>query len=173
MDLVARFTPPDDYEIPENDEARLRTVLNLPAEPGQDHPPEPIPPDVRTAYYAMKRCCDILGCGFPDWMIATVVVQAVTRAWLQTPPSAISQEPFCVPVPPAPSISLEPPTKFKKGEPVSAFYRGQWTPGLYRSRGADGRVNVEIEGKERTIGPEFVKPQEIEAPPEAPAPEAA
>ena len=73
--LQGRFKVPAGYVIPEADEARLRTLLNLPV--GDEGTAPELPDAVVGGYYAMKRCCDLLGCGLTDWQVATVVCLAL------------------------------------------------------------------------------------------------
>lgn len=140
--LKTRFSVPKGYAIPEADEARLRTILNLQAV--GDKPPPELPDVVVGGYYAMKRCCDILGCAVSDWQIATVVCLAL----LSETGAVKSVE--LPPVMPDDFREIVRKNKVPMGALVACEWAGELRPGYFNGFAGD-LVQVQISGTERLV----------------------
>jgi len=140
--LATRFRVPQEYVIPEEDEARLRTLLNLPVEEGKPAPA--LPDSIRAGYYAMKRCCDILGCALTDWQIATVVCLAVLADSGAVKPVEI------IPEMPPDFREIVRQQKTPMGELVVCEFGGEERPGFFDGFVGD-QVQVQINGTERFL----------------------
>lgn len=140
--LTARFEVPRDYVIPEADDARLRTLLNLSAAEGQV-PPE-LPEAVVANYYAMKRCCDLLGCGMTDWQVATVVCLALLSASGGGRPVEI------VPEMPDDFREVVRKQKVPMGALVACEWSGEVRPGFFAGF-VGSQVQVQVAGADRFL----------------------
>ena len=135
------FKVPSDYTIPEQDEAKIRTVLNL--VPLPDEAPEPIPDAVIGFYYSMKRCLDVLGAPFSDYQIATVICLA-SVSYTAGPIELIPAE--------APLTFREVVARHKipEGSLVAVMWCGEWQPGYFCGFSRD-EVIVQVAGTERFV----------------------
>ena len=140
--LKDRFRVPAGYAIPEADEARLRTLLNLPAV--DDKPSPELPDAVVGGYYAMKRCCDLLGCGVTDWQVATVVCLALLADTGAVKPVEL--------IPEMPADFREIVRRFKvpMGALVACDWAGEVRPGYFNGFVGD-QVQVQISGTDRFL----------------------
>jgi len=147
--MKARFEVPHGYAIPEADEARLRTLLNLPAVEGQPAPE--LPDAIVGGYYAMKRCCDLLGCGVTDWQIATVVCLALLADTGAVKPVEL------VPEMPPDFRQLVRELKIPMGALVACQWAGEVRPGYFNGFVGD-QVQVQIGGVDRFLELNQVRP---------------
>lgn len=146
--LQGRFKVPAGYVIPEADEARLRTLLNLPV--GDEGTAPELPDAVVGGYYAMKRCCDLLGCGLTDWQVATVVCLA-----LLSDRGAVSPIELVAEMPPD-FREVVRQAKVKMGALVACEWAGELRPGYFNGFVGE-QVQVQISGTDRFLALDKVR----------------
>lgn len=147
--LTARFQVPSEYAVPEEDAARLRTLLNLRVD--DDKPLPDLPDAIVAGYYVMKRCCDIMGCGLHDPQLATVVCFALLSESGSAKPVEL------VPEMPKNFMDIVRERGVKMGTLVAVEFAGGIKPGYFCGFVED-RVQVQVSGVDRFLELDKVRP---------------
>lgn len=145
-----KFVVPTGYRIPEEDEAKLRTILGVPVR--GDEKPDPLPDIVVACYYAAKRGHDLMGVMVTEQSLALIVATTV----MLSQPGIAARPVELAPERDKNFLDTIRERHVKQGALVIAKWRDKEVPGHFCGM-LRGDMLVLIDGNERAIAPEDVR----------------